>query len=203
MEGLYFDSENHQYYFEGEKKPCVSDILKMVDVIAMEGIPLRNIEKAAERGTLVHEATENLEYGLIDTLDDEWIQDNYEIMSYVLAYQNFLNDYPSKPIAREESIFSKEKGFAGTIDIVKYINDEIAIVDIKTSKTISELRSILQLNAYRIAWNENHPDMPVTKLYILQLSDVGEYRFTPIDTNEERFNTYLNLFNEIKGDKKL
>lgn len=203
MEGLYFDSENHQYYFEGEKKPCVSDILKMVDVIAMEGIPLRNIEKAAERGTLVHEATENLEYGLIDTLDDEWIQDNYEIMSYVLAYQNFLNDYPSKPIAREESIFSKEKGFAGTIDIVKYINDEIAIVDIKTSKTISELRSILQLNAYRIAWNENHPDMPVTKLYILQLSDVGEYRFIPIDTNEERFNTYLNLFNEIKGDKKL
>ena len=44
--------------------------------------------------------------------------------------------------------------------------------------------------------------MPVTKLYILQLSDVGEYRFIPIDTNEERFNTYLNLFNEIKGDKE-
>lgn len=203
MEGLYFDSNEHTYYFEGEKKPCVSDILKIVDVIALEGIPQRNIEKAAERGTFVHEQTENYEYGLIDLLDDEWVQECYEIVNYVYAYANFRKAYPTLPIASEEQVYSKTHEFAGTIDLVKYIDNKLAIIDKKTSKTISKLRSELQLNAYRIMWNETHPEQQIEALYILQLCENGEYRLLPIEIDKSLFYKYLNIYKEIKGDNKI
>lgn len=203
MEGLYFDSEKHIYYYFGEQKPCVSDILKIVDVIALEGIPQRNIEVAAERGTLVHEQTEDYEYGLVDLLDGDWVQEHFEIVNYVYAYANFRNEYPTLPIASEEKLYSIEHDFAGTIDLVKYIDGKLAIIDKKISKTISDLRSKLQLNAYRIMWNERHPDQQVDALYILQLYDNGEHRLIPIEVNEDLFYKYLNIFKEIKGDIKI
>jgi len=202
MLGLYFDKDSHTYYFEGEKTYCVSDVLKLVDVIAMEGIPQRNIDIAAERGTKVHQATEDYEYGEIDLLDDEWLQENSEIENYVVAYANFLKDYPTKPLHSEESFYSNTYNLAGTFDLVKYVDGKLAIIDKKTSKTISNLRSILQLNAYRIIWNDIHPETPIEALYILQLCETGEYRFIPIELNSKILN-YLEIFYEIKGDVKI
>lgn len=203
MKDLYFDSEKHEYYYKGEKVDCVSDVLKLVDVIALEGIPPRNLQIAAERGTAVHELTEDYDFDLIDLTDDEWIQENEEYYNYLIAYANFVKDQPTKPIVSEEQLYSPTYNLAGTLDLVKYIDGEIAIVDKKTSKTISALRSLLQLNLYRLLWNENHQDMPCRKLYILQLKENGEHRLIPIEINEEKVLAYLNIFKEIKGDKKL
>ena len=198
MKDLYFDSEKHEYYYKGEKVDCVSDVLKLVDVIALEGIPPRNLQIAAERGTAVHELTEDYDFDLIDLTDDEWIQENEEYYNYLIAYANFVKDQPTKPIVSEEQLYSPTYNLAGTLDLVKYIDGEIAIVDKKTSKTISALRSLLQLNLYRLLWNENHQDMPCRKLYILQLKENGEHRLIPIEINEEKALAYLNIFKEIK-----
>lgn len=203
MVDLYLDRDKHSYFYKGEKKDCVSDVLELVDVIAMKGIPIKNIEIAAERGTRVHEQTEDYEFGLIDILDDEWLQENNDIVNYVYAYINFLNEHPEKPIASEESVYSEKVGLAGTIDLVKYINGKLAIIDKKTSKTISELRSTLQLNYYRLIWNDLFPDLQIEALYILQLEDTGEKRLIPININEEKALSWLSKFNEIKGDIKL
>lgn len=203
MKDLYFDSEKHEYYYKGKKVDCVSDVLKLVDVINLEGIPPRNLQIAAERGTAVHELTEDYDYDLIDLTDEEWIQENEEYYNYLIAYANFVKDQPAKPIVSEEQLYSPTYNLAGTLDLVKYIDGEIAIVDKKTSKTISALRSLLQLNLYRLLWNENHQDMTCRKLYILQLKENGEHRLIPIEINEEKALAYLNIFKEIKGDKKL
>lgn len=204
MEDLYLDRDAHTYYYKGDKKDCVSDILEIVDVVALKGIPIRNLENAAIRGTRVHEETENFEFGIIDINDDEWLQDNQDIVNYVYAYANFLNnESPEKPLASEESFYSIKYDFAGTIDLVKYFRGKLSIIDKKSSKTVSNLRSILQLNAYRLMWNEKHPDRPVEALYILQLSDNGTYEVFEIEIDEQKFLQYLNIFKEIKGDKKL
>lgn len=115
MQDLYFDSSTHSYYYKGEKKPCVSDVLKMVDVIALEGIPQKNLETAAERGTRVHEQTELLEVGLADRDDEDWRDENYDILGYIDAYENFLIEHEELPIALEESVYSEEYDLAGTI----------------------------------------------------------------------------------------
>lgn len=204
MEDLYLDRDTHTYYYKGDKKDCVSDILEIVDVVALKGIPIRNLENAAIRGTRVHEETENFEFGIIDINDDEWLQDNRDIVNYVYAYANFLNnESPEKPLASEESFYSIKYDFAGTIDLVKYFKGKLSVIDKKSSKTVSNLRSILQLNAYRLMWNEKHPDQPIEALYILQLSDNGTYETFEVEINEQKFLQYLNIFKEIKGDKKL
>lgn len=203
MQDLYLDTEAHTYYYKGEAVPCVSDVLKLVDVITMAGIPMRNLEIAAERGTRVHEQTEMIDYAEVDTLDEDWQLENEDIMGYLIAYMNFLKDYPTFPLGREESLFSLTHSFAGTLDLVKYINGEVSIIDIKTSKTISKLRSELQLSAYDILWVEHHADMPAKKHYILQLTDIGEYRLIPIESNTEKFLDYLEKYKEAKGDVKL
>lgn len=203
MKDLYVDHENHLYYYKGELKPCVSDILKIVDSIAMEGIPRANIDKAAERGKKVHEITEDYECGLIDILDDEWIQENEQYINYLYAYINFMREHKEIPIAIEESLYSEKYDYAGTLDLVKYMDGTLYILDKKTSKTISELRNTLQLNAYRLMWNEVYPHLQVEGLKVIQLSNNGEHRLIDIPVDEELFLTYLNIFKQIKGDKKL
>lgn len=203
MVDLYFDSEKHQYYYRGEKVDCVSDVLKVVDAIALEGIPPRNLEIAAERGTMVHALTDDYDYGNIDLLDDDWVEEYFDFYNYVIAYANFVKDYPNKPITSEEQLYSNEFDIAGTLDLVKYIDGKIAIIDKKTSKQISDLRSLLQLNFYRLIWNETHPEYKCDNLYILQLTENAEYRLIPIEVNETKALTYLSIYKEIKGDKKI
>lgn len=202
MKGIYLDKENHKYYWYGEEKNCVSDVLKMIDVISMGNIPQRNIEIASERGTKVHELTEDFDFGQVDIFDDDFIQENEDVYNYVLAYANWANQSNSLPIASEESVYSKQLDLTGTIDLVKEIDGELAIIDKKTSKTISELRATLQLNFYRIMWNENF-ERKVNKLLILQLCDNGEFRQIPIKIDEELALQWKQKFDEIKGDKKL
>lgn len=202
MKDLYFDSEDHQYYWKGEKKDCVSDVLKMIDVISMRGIPQRNIEIASERGTKVHQLTEDFDYGQVDIFDEDFTEENGDVYSYVLAYADWANKHNSFPIASEESIYSEELDIAGTIDLIKEIDGELTIIDKKTSKTISELRSSLQLNLYRLMWNETH-ERKVDKLLILQLCENATYKDIPIPVNEQKALEWKQKYDEIKGDRKL
>ena len=202
MNGIFLDKENHKYYWYGEEKNCVSDVLKMIDVISMGNIPQRNIEIASERGTKVHELTEDFDYGQVDIFDDEFIQENEDVYNYVLAYADWANKNKSMPIASEESVYSEKLNLTGTIDLVKEIDGELAIIDKKTSKTISNLRCSLQLNFYRLMWNENFENK-VNKLFILQLCDNATYRQIPIEVNEKLVFDWKQKFDEIKGDKKL
>ena len=48
----------HIYYVKGEKVPSVSDLLKPIDLVALENIPPQYLAIASERGTRVHEACE-------------------------------------------------------------------------------------------------------------------------------------------------
>lgn len=202
MKNLFFDDERHQYYWKGEKVPCVSDLCKMIDCLTMSGIPAQVLVKASERGTRVHEATEDFEYGLLD-MDDEWCAENEDIEPYVAAYIEWWgNGNSSVPIATEEPLFSEETGLAGTVDLVKERNGELWLFDKKTSATLGTLRSLLQLNIYRLNWNATH-DKKIDRLAILQLSKDGVYREIEIPIAEEKAWEWIGKFREIKGDKKL
>lgn len=202
MKDLYFSGENHEYYWKGQKVDCVSDVLQLIDCLHLKSIPPKYLEQASVRGTRVHEATEDFDYGLLDIDDEEWQEENADILQYVLAYQQFASDYPDMPIASEEQIFSTELQLAGTIDLVKPINGKLSIIDKKTSKTLSKLRCELQLNFYRLLWNETHANK-VENLYILALNDSGCYNLTKIDTDCQKALNFKSFYDTIKGDTKL
>lgn len=202
LENLVFDEDKHIYRYNGKRVPCVSDVLKIIDVVALDGIPLRYLLTAGERGKRVHEITEDLEYGLVDILDEDWQYENADIVNYVYGYVNFLQENKEFPLAMEQKLYCEEIGIAGTLDLVKEIDGNLAIVDKKTSGVIGWLRSTIQLNFYRILWNNNF-SQKVDKLYILHLEKTGEHRLIPIEINEELVEKYLAIYREIKGDKKL
>lgn len=205
MTDLYFDERYHEYYYKGEKVPCVSDILTVVDAVAMKSIPQKYIDAAGERGTAIHEATERWEYGDYDIMRtlDELVEDgDIDTINYVIAYQAFRQKHDSVPLAIEEKVYSEKYGVAGTIDRVMRIDGEMAITDIKSAKTIKRLRNVIQLNLYRLLWNDTH-EIKVTRLYILQLMENAEYRPIEIPINEDLALKYLAIYNEIKEDKAI
>lgn len=202
MKDLYFDPETHTYYWKGEKVPCVSDMLDMIDCITMKGIPPQNLVKASERGRRVHEATEDFEYGLLD-MDEDWLSENEDIEPYVCAYIDWWCELNSSlPIASEEPLYCEETGLAGTIDLVKQKDGELWLIDKKTSATLGQLRSLLQLNIYRLNWNATHEEK-ISRLAILQLRKDETYRFIEIPIDEKKTWEWIEKFREIKGDKKL
>lgn len=206
MKDLYFDEERHEYFYRGEKKPCVSDILKTIDAIALDGIPPQNLAKASERGLRIHEETEAYDYGLLE-IDDEWVYYNQDILPYVKAYIQFCDDHPSLPMESECRTYCEKTGVAGTIDLVKEINGKLAIIDKKSTSTIGTLRNSIQLNIYRLNWNETH-ERQIENLYILDLAHKDKktgklYRLLPFNVDEELAFKWIRIYNEIKGDKKI
>lgn len=201
MKDLYVDKEKHDYYYKGEKKDCVSDVLSIIDVVQMKGIPPKNLLNAGERGSRIHEQTENYEYGLLD-MDEEWLYDNQDIEPYVRAYIEWEKEFGGLPVASEEPLYCEKTGVAGTIDLVKERNGKLALIDKKTSSKLSFLRCAIQLNIYCINWNETH-ERKIDELYILQLNNNGKYKLIPIEVDEALALKWIGIYNEIKGDKKI
>ena len=180
----------------------MSDILKPIDSIGLDGIPPKYLAQAAERGTRIHEATDDYDFGEIDIESEDWREENADILPYVQAYAEFAETSDGLIRARECALYSEQYGVAGTLDLVRDINGVCSIMDIKTSKTISALRSRAQLNMYRLFWNESH-SRKAEALYILQLKDNATYRLIPIDIDEDEAQFWIDIYRKIKNDKKL
>jgi len=201
MKDLYFDSEKHEYYYKGEKVPCVSDILSMIDTIAMRGVPQRNIQNAGEKGKRIHEQIEDYCYGVLE-INEEWQEENCDIEPYIQAFMQWAKDTDFTPYLCEEPLYGENTRVAGTIDLLYRRNGKLVLTDNKTAKTLSKLRCTIQLNIYRLNWNDAHEEK-VNDLSILQIKDNGEYREIPIEINENLAKEWIAKYYEIKGDKKL
>lgn len=202
------EKDKHEYYVNGELKESVSDILDFIDCKTLKHIPPRYLIDAGERGTRIHRATEDYEFERDEFDWDEFLgeeKDNADIYNHIIAYANFIKEQPSIPVEIEKSLYSEEFDICGTIDRLKMVNGELAVVDIKSAKTIGTLRSQLQLFAYYKMARENGYD--VKQAYILQLKDNGTYELMPIDIFdteiEETFRWLVKFNNKIKHDKKL
>jgi hypothetical protein len=200
VQDLYFDSDKHIYYVNGEKVPSVSDLLKPIDLVALENIPPQYLAIASERGTRVHEACEFIDlYGY-----DEWLEsesdENIDISGYVDAYVRFKEEIDYTPYNVEEAFFSPTMNVCGTIDRICMVNGNRCIVDLKSGKMITLQRAEAQLSFYKRLWEENHTDKPIKKLYILQLANDSTYKFVEIKYNEKIVETLTWLY-ATKGEK--
>lgn len=76
------------------------------------------------------------------------------------AYYAWREAHEVKVISIEERVYSMELGFAGTADVICYIDDVLTLGDFKTSKAVyPEYR--LQVAAYRTALVEMSQSMPL------------------------------------------
>lgn len=216
MKNLKFFDEGHRYELNGIEIPSVSEISRFASrEVYGNDISKYVLDKACERGTAVHKATEELDKTGKCEISPEYAE-------YLNAYVKFRKDfnireytYIEKPLADEEI------GYAGTLDRVYIIDDDFieavekhcktdisefigqfAIIDLKTSSTVKKQLAQIQLPAYS---NLLCPGLMSTVgfLGILHLKKDGKYKLTPYEDDLELFNACLTLHRAFAKKSKI
>lgn len=182
---IEFDAEKHIYRVEGVIVPSVSEILEPLTAKHYGEVNELTLRLAAERGTAVHEACEELDYGFDPEVYPEYA-------GYVDAYIAFLQDYRPEWYGIEQMVYNPTEGYCGTIDRWGLLRGKgpakvPAIVDIKTTTSPTKTNYITgacQLQMYGLALLRNGEleDTVKTERYLLYLKKDGKYRL--VDTNE-------------------
>ena len=138
------------------------------------------LDTAAQRGTAVHQITEDLDR--TGELPDEIAP---ELEPYIDAYLDFKNQNNLEITAIEEFVYNEEFWYAGALDRVMTINGVRAIVDLKTGQTACTTG--VQLAAYLYAYQSMADNGEVTR-FGLHLRPNGTYKLVPYKNNQDLAN---------------
>lgn len=172
---LIFYEELHEYVLDGVSVPSVSELMEPLRSREYQDIPYDVLEKAAERGTAVHAATERIDKNEAFEFPEEWF-------GYLEAYRGFLREHEVEWTATEKPMGSRKYGCAGTVDRIGKIDGALALLDIKTTSKIHDKLVIPQLTFYNLLAEEN--GFPgIERFFILQLKKDGVYRLREYKAN--------------------
>lgn len=195
MATLLFFDDNHTYTVDGQTVPSVSELTRFISREIYSGINQYRLDLAAERGSAVHKAAELLDkYGKCEVSE--------EIAPYLRAYLRFMKEHACAWQKIEWATHHPENLYAGTIDRYGTVDGLPAILDLKSTSLISPAHRTLytaQLNLYR---RMMQPDMPVEKLYDLQLKADESYKLIPIALDDRLADACLNLHQALKKKKR-
>lgn len=186
-----FNEETHTYtYLENnEILPSVTQITGILSNKVYNGIDEETLKKAAEKGSLVHKAIEDF------TLwEDYQLPEEFE--NYMLNFKKALALEKFEPKYAE---FKLTNGiFCGTIDNMSLLNNQIIIIDYKTTSTIHKKLLEAQFGGYKLLCDYN--GIKVDKWYGLFLSKTG-YKFIEIKPDIDIFKKCLDIYNFIKEEE--
>lgn len=115
------------------------------------------LERASKEGTQVHNAAEDLMEGK----EIHWLDDygntkySFKVWQMILKFAEFWGTYKPKLVKAEGLVYSKEYKYAGRYDIIAELDNELWLLDIKTSNTLNRSYD-LQIAAYIKAIKEMH-----------------------------------------------
>ena len=84
-----------------------------------------------------------------------------------MAWEDWARSVKLEPLFIEQVVFSRRHGYAGTMDLLARVDNELALIDFKTSKAIYG-ESFLQNAAYQVALSEMGHATP-TAGYIVRM----------------------------------
>ena len=104
--------------------------------------PQRSSGPTAELGSAVHDLCDRIAKGE----DIKRVHPEHE--PFILQFKNFLRDFDVEFYESEVTVWSDTYGFAGTVDAICRIEDEVVILDYKTGASGVWADVAIQLNAY-------------------------------------------------------
>ena len=164
---VQFDQEQHKYYDKRtgrELKGITSTLLRRLFPNKYKDVPQFVLQKAADKGSIVHEDIE-----LTETLGTE--PSTQEGKNYLqLKNENGLTFLAS------EHLVSDMESYASSIDLVFDVEDgTVDIADIKTTYKFDKESVSWQLSIYAYMLELNNPNVKVRKLYGIWLrGDISE-----------------------------
>lgn len=145
---LEYIDDTHTYIINGVIVPSITQILKFKFGGKYKNVSKAVLNRAAEKGTAVHEAIEawckhGTESDLPEVRNFKFLQKQYD-------FEVLKNEVPvilyrgTQPIA------------AGRLDLVLKMGDKIGGADIKRTSTLDKEYLAYQLNIYRIAYRQSY-----------------------------------------------
>ena len=190
MAQLLFFDEGHKYTLDGEELPSVSQLTRFISREIYGDVGQFNLDRAAERGTAVHKATELLDkYGTAEIDED--------ISPYLKAYIAFRKEHKCEWQKIEYATHHPDNLYAGTLDRVGTVDGKLVVLDIKTSSTIQKPLYTAQLNLYR----KMLPD-PIEQLVILHLKKDGTYKLIDIPIEDALADACVTMHEALKKKKR-
>lgn len=190
MSRLRFYDEGHVYELDGKPIPSVSEILRYMSREVYGDIERYLLEQAAERGTAVHLATQQLDESGECAIECRW-------EGYLQAYAQFRRQHRVEWRYIEKPLAHRRLWYAGTIDRVGLLDGEMTVLDIKTNRTVKKPLVKAQLNGYRLLCMANR--LPrVLRLCCLQLQETGRYRLYDVAIDPSEFRACLLLHKAMK-----
>ncbi len=167
-------------------------------------------DKAAELGTLVHGMVE----AFIKGEDPSAIipgaltnSDRDAVISAFSAFQEWFESNNFKIVSQEDQLVSEIHKYGGTPDAVALDGKgRLVLLDWKTSDGVYA-DHLYQLGAYRMLWNENKPDMPLTGgshlcRFAKQHGDFAHHYYPDLTKAERAFLLMRELYDIDKETKK-
>lgn len=138
---LTFEDAPHIYRLNGLEIPSVTTLMKPLSNEVYGTVDEAVLNRAAQRGTDVHETIETLvKYGIEDCTTEN--------RGYLEAFKAWMKDHQVEPVASECRLYHKVLRYAGTADLPSMIGGKLTMVDVKTTASLIEMLARVQLEAY-------------------------------------------------------
>ena len=183
-------------------EPKIGQVLTREDLCDGRTAHQRKKEDAAGVGRLVHDYLDAHLKAKMTFGDPPALPNDERALTAIRAYLQYENEHRIRYLASEQIVASLQHRYIGTLDNlnnVATVDDQLAINDYKTSKSIRKGYRP-QLSAYCMAWNEMHPDQPIWRRVIHKLPTDEEQSYYAYDcryngmTDEESTRFDFNAF---------
>jgi len=193
---LSFDEIKHIYRLDGQYIPSVSTVMRPLSQALYKDVDEDVLNKAAARGTAVHNAIENyVKFSIVD-IDPQWD-------GYFRAFRSWWKETNPTCLATECRVYHKALRYAGTADMPVVIGNERILIDFKTSASVNKMLTGVQLEAYAKAY-ESH-GLSFDGKAVLHLKSDGKYGWHYYPKNDlenwEVFGALMVVYNHIQKYK--
>ena len=185
----YFDEE-HLYLVDGIIVPSITQILKHKFGRKYEGIDRATLQKAADKGTQIHEAIER--YCKTGEKADFPEVRNFAFLQKQYKFTVIGNEIPVILFRADDPIG------AGRLDLVLEMDGKIGGVDIKRTSALDKEYLAYQLNLYRIAYRQCYGVEWEFLRGIHLREDIRKFPEIPI--NEDLIWSFINEYLEEKNE---
>lgn len=158
--GVIFNQEDHRYFLNGKELKGITGLIKaQLFPNKYKDIPQYILERAAERGSFVHESIELYDGGF-EPAESSSELNNYKRIKAAKGFETLVNEY----------LVTDREYFASAIDLVFTNNvEEIILADIKTTSVLDKEYCRWQLSIYAYLFELQNPTLKVSELYAIWL----------------------------------
>jgi hypothetical protein len=146
---LEYIDETHTYIYDGVILPSITQILKSKFGNKYSGVDEKVLQKAAQKGTAVHQAIEDYEKRNIENDECQELR-NYKFLKKQFGFNCLDNEVPIV------LFFNDEPVAAGRVDLILEDNGEVGIADIKRTSVFDKEYVAFQTNLYRIGYQQSY-----------------------------------------------